>query len=68
MFEQRLEDIEVKLTRQEDLVDVLNQQIYQQQLKIDELSSLCNALISRVRELSSQTQQTGLPHERPPHY
>ena len=41
MDNERLEDIEIKLTRQEDLLDTLNMQVYQMQKKIDALEMLC---------------------------
>lgn len=66
MDDARLEDIEIKLTRQEDLLDTLNMQIYQMQKKIDALELLCASLSRQSRE--ALTNQTGLPHERPPHY
>lgn len=66
MDDTRLEDIEIKLTRQEDLLDTLNMQVYQMQKKIDALEMLCAALAKQSRE--SMANQTGLPHERPPHY
>lgn len=68
LTDQRLENIEIKVTRQEDLLETLNMQVYQQQKKIDELSMLCAALIKRLKETSSVQNQSGLPHERPPHY
>ena len=66
MDDNRLEDIEIKLTRQEDLLDTLNMQVYQMQKKLDALEMLCSALVKQSRE--AMTNQTGLPHERPPHY
>jgi SlyX protein len=66
--ELRLEEIEIKLTRQEDLVETLNMQVYQQQKKIDELEALCAALVQRLKEVSLNQSQAGLAHERPPHY
>ncbi|MET3107403.1 SlyX protein [Oxalobacteraceae bacterium GrIS 2.11] len=68
MNEPRLEDIEIKLTRQEDLLETLNMQVYQQQKKIDELEMLCAALVKRFKEATGNQNQTGLPHEKPPHY
>lgn len=68
MNEVRLENIEIKLTRQEDLLETLNMQIYLQRKKIDELELLCTALVSRLKEMSLNQNQSGLPHERPPHY
>lgn len=67
MNEDRLVDIEIKLTRQEDLVDTLNRTVYEQQKKIDELEALCMALAHRVKDLTEASQQNPL-NERPPHY
>ena len=67
MNEDRIVDIEIKLPRQEDLVDTLNKTVYEQQKKIDELETFCTALALRVRELTDAVQQNPL-NERPPHY
>lgn len=67
MNEDRIVDIEIKLTRQEDLVESLNKIVYEQQKKIDELEALCLALVHRVKDLSDASQQTPL-NEPPPHY
>ena len=68
MTEDRLVDIEIKLARQEDLVDALNKMVYQQQIKIDELKALCRALAGRLKEMASADGDAGPPDERPPHY
>jgi SlyX protein len=68
MIENRLVDIEIKLARQEDLVDALNQTIYRQQKKIDELEALCTALARRMQELRQGADERGPAHEIPPHY
>jgi len=68
MNDQRLENIELKLTSQEDLLDTLNMQVYAQQKKIDGLELLCAELVKRLKELALNQSQTGLAHERPPHY
>ncbi len=68
MTETRLENIEIKLTSQEDLLDTLNMQVYQQQKKIGELELLCAELVKRLKELTLNQNQSALPHERPPHY
>lgn len=68
MTEERLIDIEIKLARQEDLVDTLNQTIYRQQQKIDELEALCTALARRMQELQQAANERGPVHEIPPHY
>ena len=64
---ERLENLEIQLASQDDLLDTLNQTIYRQQKKIDELDALCAALARRVTELPTQASGA-LPHEKPPHY
>ncbi|CAN5866959.1 hypothetical protein BH11PSE12_BH11PSE12_06650 [soil metagenome] len=67
--EERLIDLEVRIARQDDLVDTLNTQVYRQQKKIDDLEALCLALAGRLRELAvSASQRTAVMDERPPHY
>ena len=68
--EDRIIDIETKLAHQEHLVDELNQAVYRQQKKIDELEMLLGALAKRFRELSdaSQDQDRSAANEKPPHY
>ncbi|HEX2604518.1 MAG TPA: SlyX family protein [Oxalicibacterium sp.] len=67
MNEDRIIDIEIKLTRQEDLLDALNKTVYEQQKKIDELEALCTALALRMKEMAEANQQNPI-NERPPHY
>nr|WP_315484769.1 SlyX family protein [uncultured Undibacterium sp.] len=67
--EERIIDLEIRLSRQDDLVDTLNTQVYQQQKKIDELEKLCIALAERLRELAiTANQRQSVVDERPPHY
>ncbi len=65
--EERLIEIEIKLARQEDLVDTLNQSVYRQQRKIEELEALCAALARHVRE-AREAAAAGPGNEKPPHY
>lgn len=64
---ERLENLEIRLTSQDDLLDALNQTVYRQQKKIDELEALCAMLAQRIAELPSQSG-SALPHDKPPHY
>lgn len=64
--EERFVKIELKLVHQEDLVEALNQRVYEQQKQIDMLEDLVRALAERVRN-SSLANQAPL-NERPPHY
>lgn len=67
-MEERIVDIEIKLTQQEDLLDALNKTVFRQQEKIDELEILCTALAGRLRELQSSLPESGAGNEKPPHY
>lgn len=64
--EDRFVDIEIKLAHQEDLVESLNQRVYEQQKQIDQLEAIIAALAERLRNMSKDGQ-TPL-NERPPHY
>jgi SlyX protein len=67
--EERLIDLEIRLSRQDDLVDTLNTQVYRQQKKIDELEALCAEMAGRIRELAVMaSQKNTVLDERPPHY
>jgi SlyX protein len=66
--EERLVDIEIKLARQEDLVETLNQMVYRQQQKIDQLESLCSALARHLKEIRQAATEAGSANEKPPHY
>jgi SlyX protein len=65
--EDRMMEIEIKIARQEDMVDALNQLVYQQQKKIAELEALCSALAMRLKNESADAGQRTVD-ERPPHY
>ena len=68
MNEDRLAEIEIKLTYQEDLVQELNTLVYQQQKRIDHLEKWCAALAEHIRGLSEPSSPRALTDERPPHY
>ena len=62
--EERLTDLEIRLTHQEDMIDELNKVIYRQQVKISDLEYLLKELAVRLVDIES-----GRPlNERPPHY
>jgi SlyX protein len=68
MNEERIIEIEIKLTRQEDLVDELNKIVYQQQQRIDNLAEVIAALARRLAEAGIQGNEMMPISERPPHY
>lgn len=70
--EDRLVEIETKISFQEDLIQELNNAVYEQQKKIDRLEAICNSLVERVRDLSRTVAEGSAAgnaiNERPPHY
>ncbi len=68
MNEQRLIDIETKLAYQEDTVQQLNDVVFAQQKKIDQLELLCQHLLDRLKDLSEQQSGNVTFIEKPPHY
>jgi SlyX protein len=68
MTEDRLIDIEIKITHQEDALQELNKVVYQQQKKIDHLEAICDSLINHIKELSEVVSDRHVAHEKPPHY
>ena len=66
-METRFVDIEIKLAQQEDLVESLNQMVYQQGRRIDQLEAMLHKLGEHVRD-GAQQANAGQVNERPPHY
>jgi SlyX protein len=64
--EDRIIDIEIKLAHQENLVESLNQTVYEQGRRIDQLDAMVAKLAEHVRTLRDAGQ--GPVNERPPHY
>ncbi len=68
MTDERLNDIETKISFQEDQIEELNKTVYQQQLQIERLEAVCQALAGQLRSLSEAGHEGAPAHERPPHY
>ena len=64
--EDRFIDIEIKLAHQEDLVESLNQMVYQQGRRIDQLDALVNQMAEHIR--NNAQSGPNLVNDRPPHY
>jgi len=64
--EDRVIDIEIKLAHQENLVESLNQTIYEQGRRIDQLEAMVAKLAEHIRTLRDAGQ--GPLNEKPPHY
>ena len=64
----RLVEIEIKISRQEDMLESLNQAVYQQQKKIAHLEAICAALAGHIKQPPGGDGQRTADSERPPHY
>jgi SlyX protein len=64
--EDRFVDIEIKLAHQEDLVESLNQMVYQQSRRIDQLEAMVGKLADHIR--NNAQSGPNLVNEKPPHY
>ncbi len=65
--EERLIELETRLAQQDDLLETLNRTVYRQQKRIDELETLCTALVRHVKDVRDAAA-AGPANERPPHY
>ncbi|MFA5371219.1 MAG: SlyX family protein [Sideroxydans sp.] len=69
MTDERLINIEEKITFQEDLIEELNKTVYQQQQKLERLERMYIALAGQVRSIAEAGGEgKSLDNERPPHY
>jgi SlyX protein len=65
--DERFMAIEIKLAHQEDLVESLNDVVYQQTRRIDQLEAMVNALAEHIRN-AAQNAPNAPANEVPPHY
>lgn len=69
MTEERLIDLETRLSYQDETLRVLSDTVARQQKQIDQLESLTRQLLDRVRTLADPGVFKGSPaDEVPPHY
>lgn len=65
--EERMVELEIRVARQDDMLEVLNQTVYRQQKQIDDLQALCAALARRLQEMRD-APEAGPANDKPPHY
>jgi len=68
MIEDRLVDIEIKLSYQENVILELNGVVCEQQKQIDQLESACKFFANRIKDLSEALAEKLPLNEKPPHY
>ena len=66
--EDRFVDIEIKLAHQEDTVEQLNQVVYEQSRRIDQLEAMVSQLAEHIRNNAQSGPNPGAGGETPPHY
>ncbi len=67
-LEQRIIELETKLSFQEDLLQELNSHVITQQAQIDKLTELCKQLKDQYKEIVSSLPDSTTGDEVPPHY
>jgi SlyX protein len=65
MNEERLIEIETKLSHQENLLEELHQVLYRQQETIDQMEKALKVLVKRVPD---ESKEVGPGNQKPPHY
>lgn len=65
--EQRINNLEIKFTLQEDIIAELNDIVTKQQFTIDQLEKTVKQLTALLEEQLSENLQNPL-NEKPPHY
>lgn len=68
MIDARLENIETKISYQEDLIEELNKVVYQQQQKLNQLEAVCKSLSRHIQSLAEAGNESKTTSEMPPHY
>lgn len=66
--EERIIELETKLSFQEDLLQELNSHVITQQEQIDKLNVVCNLLKDQYKEIVSSLPDAAAGDEVPPHY
>ncbi len=67
-MEDRLTELEIKLSLTEDTVDELNRLVYAQQQQIDLLQAQLRLLYTQLQNATGPAETRSLRDEIPPHY
>jgi SlyX protein len=68
VLENRVSEVEIKLTYTEDLIDTLNTTVYRQQLQIDQLVQEMRAMREEKRNEAARVSGRNIRDDIPPHY
>jgi SlyX protein len=67
-LDERLVDLETRLTHQDHTLSELNDVVTQQQASIMKLERLCQSMAQRISLLNEAMAEAAPGDERPPHY
>ncbi|WP_094751492.1 SlyX family protein [Psychromonas sp. CD1] len=67
-IEKRLDQLEMKLSFQEDNIETLNTEIFEQQRKLHTLKGQVSYLVQKLKEAEPDSSGTDEVEMRPPHY
>ena len=65
---ERLTELEIKISLTEDMVEELNRTVYRQQQQIDLLQAQLRLLYTQMQTTAEPAEQRNLRDEIPPHY
>jgi SlyX protein len=68
MYEDRIIELEIKQSYQEDLLQALNTVVASQQQQITKLEETCKRLNDKIHQLAMAERNPAVQDERPPHY
>jgi SlyX protein len=67
-MDERITELEIKLSFQEELLETLNQTVIRQQQQMDLLQQQMRVLYQQVKNYSGPTDSAPQQQEIPPHY
>jgi SlyX protein len=67
-MDERITELEIKLSFQEELLETLNQTVIRQQQQMDLLQQQMRVLYQQVKNYSGPADSTPQQQEIPPHY
>jgi len=68
MMQEAIDDLQMKLSFQEELLEQLNQVVTDQQKQITNLELALETMKVQVNTIQTSTQEQSQQHELPPHY
>ena len=68
MKDDRIIELETKVSYQEDLLQDLNKLVVSQQQQLDQLAMICKTLSNQLKEAMQRISDESDVDEKPPHY